>query len=221
MNVLLVEDEDRVRGVLSRLLEQEGYEVDAAITGSEALEKGLGADYDAMILDINIPAPNGFEVASRLRKEGRWLPILMLTGRADVGDRIRGLDAGADDYLAKPFSNGELLARLRALTRRHRSEGEPLRVGAIILDPATHTVTVRGEDKYLTAKEFDLLHLFMSHPGEVMTRTRILDEVWDWAYDGTSNVVDVYISYLRGKLDAEGEPSVIESLRGVGYRLRS
>jgi two-component system, OmpR family, response regulator len=221
MNVLVVEDEERVLGVLARLLEREGYTVDAAATGNEALSKGLDSDYDAMILDVNIPKPDGFEVCSRLRSEGRWLPILMLTGRADVADRIRGLDSGADDYLPKPFSNDELLARLRALTRRHGAEGEPMRVGGLMLDPTTHTVTVDGEEKYLTAKEFDLLHLFMSHPGEVMTRTRILDSVWDFAYEGTSNVVDVYISYLRGKLDEEGEASVIESLRGVGYRLRT
>lgn len=221
MNVLIVEDEPRVHKMLSRLLTSEGYQVDGAKTGAEALTKGRGADYDAVILDVNIPGPDGFEVCSQLRQEGRWFPILMLTGRGEVEDRIRGLDSGADDYLAKPFSNDELLARLRALTRRLRAEGEVLRVGSLVLDPATHTVTVDGREVILTAKEFDLLELLMSHPGEVMTRTRILDEVWDFAYEGTSNVVDVYIRYLRSKLDEEGRPSWIESLRGVGYRLKA
>jgi two-component system OmpR family response regulator len=221
MNILLVEDEARVRNLLDRLLEQAGYSVDAVASGDEALLKGRNADYDAVILDVNIPDPDGFEVCARLRQEGRWFPILMLTGRSQVQDRIRGLDSGADDYLAKPFSNDELLARLRALTRRVRSEGEVLRVGDLLLDPATHTVKVTGREVMLTAKEFQLLEFLMTHPGEALTRTRILDEVWDFAFEGTSNVVDVYIRYLRAKLDTEGEPSMIESLRGVGYRLRS
>lgn len=221
MNILVIEDDPRVRNLLVRLLTNEGYDVDWAATGDEALLKGGDGDYDAVILDVNIPDPDGFEVASGLRQEGRWFPILMLTGRADVQDRVRGLDSGADDYLAKPFSNEELLARLRALTRRLKAEGEPLRVGHLVLDPTTHTVTVGGREVMLTAKEFDLLELFMTHPGEALSRTRILDEVWDFAYEGTSNVIDVYVRYLRAKLDEEGEPSVIESLRGVGYRLRA
>lgn len=221
MKVLVVEDEQRVVNLLGRLLEGEGYQVDTASTGPQALDRGRAADYDAMILDVNIPEVDGFEVASRLRQEGRWFPILMLTGRGNVDDRIKGLDSGADDYLAKPFANGELLARLRALTRRIHTEGEPLRVGQLALDPATHTVTVADEEVVLTAKEFDLLRLFMSRPGEVLTRTTILDEVWDFAYQGTSNVVDVYVRYLRTKIDRPDHPSFIESLRGVGYRLRT
>ena len=221
MKLLVVEDEDRVLNLLGRLLEQEGYDVVSARTGSEALDKGRESDYDAVILDVNIPELDGFEVCAQLRQEGRWFPILMLTGRGHVDDRIRGLDSGADDYLAKPFANGELLARLRALTRRIVSEGDPLRVGSLQLDPTTHTVTRAEQEVVLTAKEFDLLRLFMSRPGQVLTRTTILDEVWDFAFEGTSNVVDVYVRYLRAKLDVKGEDSVIESLRGVGYRLRA
>ena len=221
MKVLVVEDEGRVLDLLERLLVTEGYEVETAGTGPEALERGRSSNYDAMILDVNIPEVDGFQVASRLRQDGHWFPILMLTGRAHVDDRIKGLDSGADDYLPKPFSNGELLARLRALTRRIYTDGEPLRVGELRLDPATHTVTVADEEVVLTAKEFELLRLFMSRPGQVLTRTTILDEVWDFAYEGTSNVVDVYVRYLRSKIDKPGQPSFIESLRGVGYRLRS
>jgi two-component system, OmpR family, response regulator len=220
MKILVVEDDTPVKTFLVRLLMNEGYDVDAVETGEEALVKGRDIGYDAVVLDVGIPSPDGLEVTSKLRQEGRWFPILMLTGRVDVQDRVRGLDSGADDYLPKPFSNEELLARLRALTRRLHPEGEPLRVGDLVLDPTTHTVTVGDREVVLTAKEFDLLQMFMMHPGEALTRTRILDDVWDFAYEGTSNVVDVYVRYLRAKIDRPGEPSVIESLRGVGYRLR-
>ncbi len=222
MRVLVVEDETKMASLLRRALEREGYAVDVAGTGEDALWLGTENDYDAVVLDVMLPPPDGFEVCRTLRERGRWAPVLLLTARDGVEDRVTGLDAGADDYLAKPFSFAELYARLRALTRRGaRERPTTLHVTDLTLDPAAHTVRRNGTSIDLSPKEFALLELFMRHPGEVLSRTRMLEHVWDFAYDGTSNVVDVYIRYLREKIDRPYGRDSIETVRGVGYRLRN
>ena len=207
--------------LLERGLEEEGYAVDVATTGAEAVWAATENPYDAVILDVMLPDVDGFEVCRRLRADGRWAPILMLTAREAVSDRVAGLDAGADDYLAKPFSFNELFARLRALLRRGAEERPAvLRVGDLTLDPATREVTRAGRPVALTAKEFALLEVFMRRPGEVLGRTRLIEHVWDFGYDGDSNVVDVYVGYLRRKIDRPFGRHSIEMVRGAGYRLR-
>jgi two-component system OmpR family response regulator len=218
VRLLVVEDEPKMASLLDRALVREGYAVDLAASGVEALWAVAESNYDAIVLDAMIPPPDGYEVCRRLRAQDRWNPILMLTARDRVDDRVRGLDAGADDYLTKPFALGELMARLRALTRRDLgTRPVELRVGDLVLDTAQHEVRLADEPVVLSPKEFALLALFMRHPGDVMSRTRILDHVWDFAYDGGSNVVDVYVGYLRRKLGGDR----IETVRGVGYRLRA
>jgi two-component system OmpR family response regulator len=222
VRVLVVEDEVKMAALVRRALEREGYAVDVAGTGADGLWLATENDYDAVVLDVMIPPPDGFEVCRQLRKGGRWSPVLLLTARDSVDDRVTGLDAGADDYLPKPFSFAELAARLRALMRRG-SMPRPalLELGDLVLDPATHRVA-RGEvDIDLSPKEFALLELFLRHPDEVLTRTAILEHAWDFAYDGTSNVVDVYVRYLREKIDRPFGRRTIETVRGVGYRLCS
>ena len=222
MRVLVVEDETKMASLLRRALEREGYAVDVAGTGQDALWLGTENDYDAVVLDVMLPPPDGFEVCRTLRSRGRWAPVLLLTARDAVEDRVAGLDAGADDYLAKPFSFAELYARLRALTRRGaRERPATLTVGDLALDPAAHLVCRDGRAIDLSPKEFSLLELFMRHPGEVLTRTQMLEHVWDFAYDGRSNVVDVYVRYLREKIDRPFCRQSIETVRGVGYRLRT
>jgi len=207
--------------LLRRALERESYAVDIANNGEDAVWLGTENDYDAVVLDVMIPAPDGFEVCRRLRAAGRWAPIVLLTARDSVDDRVTGLDAGADDYLAKPFSFAELYARLRALTRRgSRERPVVLEVGDLTLDPAAHTVSRAGVPIEISPKEFALLEMFMRHAGEVVSRTQILEHVWDFAYDGTSNVVDVYVRYLREKIDRPFDRSSLETVRGVGYRLK-
>jgi len=218
VRVLVVEDEPKMASLIERALVREGYAVDLAANGEEALWASVEVDYDAIVLDAMIPPPDGFEVCRRIRADGRWNPVLMLTARDGVDDRVRGLDAGADDYLTKPFVFSELLARLRAVTRRNLgARPVALKVGDLTLDRARHHVQRGGEELTLSPKEFALLELFMRHPGEVLSRTRILEHVWDFAYDGGSNVVDVYVGYLRRKLATEA----LETVRGVGYRLRA
>jgi two-component system OmpR family response regulator len=221
MRILVVEDELKMAGLLKRGLEEEGYAVDVAATGADAIWAATENPYDAILLDVLLPDMNGFEVCRRLRGAGRWAPVLMLTARDAVADRVAGLDAGADDYLTKPFSFSELLARIRALVRRGASERPAvLEVGDLALDPAARRVT-RGESAVeLTAKEFALLEYFMRRPGEVLTRSRIIEHVWDFGYDGDSNVVDVYVRYLREKIDRPFRRDSIETVRGSGYRLR-
>ncbi|HEV8572527.1 MAG TPA: response regulator transcription factor [Actinomycetota bacterium] len=221
MRVLVVEDEVKMAGLLKRGLEEEGYAVDTAGDGREALWLATENSYDAVLLDVMLPDLDGFEVCRRLRDAGRWSPVLMLTARDGVPDRVSGLDAGADDYLTKPFSFAELLARLRALVRRGTPKRPPvLRVGDLTLDPSTRRVA-RGDGPIeLTAKEFALLEYLMRHPGEVLSRTRLIEHVWDFAYEGDSNVVDVYIRYLREKVDRPFGADSIETVRGAGYRLR-
>jgi two-component system OmpR family response regulator len=206
--------------LLKRGLEREGYAVDIARDGAEALWAAAEYPYDTIVLDAMIPPPDGFEVCQRLRQQGQWAPIIMLTARDAVDDRVAGLDAGADDYLVKPFSFSELLARVRSVMRRGPTERPTvLDVDGLTLDPATRHVRRNGKAIELSAKEFALLEYFMRHPREVLTRTQILEHVWDFAYDGTSNVVDVYVRYLRAKIDRPFDLDTIETVRGAGYRL--
>ena len=221
MRVLVVEDEEKMAGLLRRGLEEEGYAVDAVGSGREAIWLATENPYDAVVLDVMLPDADGLEVCRKIREAGAWSPVLMLTARDAVPDRIAGLDAGADDYLTKPFSFAELLARLRALMRREAQERPAiLRVGDLTLDPASRRVT-RGDVVIdLTPKEFALTEYMMRHPGEVLTRTRLIEHVWDFAYGGDSNVVDVYVRYLREKIDRPFGTNTIETVRGAGYRLR-
>ncbi len=218
MRILLVEDELKMARALRRGLEQEGHAVDMSADGDDALSRAVEFDYDVIVLDVMLPGRDGFSVCRELRGRGRWAPVLMLTARDAVEDRIRGLDAGADDYLVKPFAFGELLARLRALVRRGASERPPvIAVGDVALDPAAHTVTRDGRPVELSPREFSLLEFLMRHPGEVVSRTRILEQVWDVNYQGFSNVVDVYVGYLRRKLEQPFGRPLIRTVRGVGY----
>jgi two-component system OmpR family response regulator len=220
MRILLVEDEPKMAAALARGLRHEGYAVDAVAAGDAALFQARVFDYDAVVLDVMLPGEDGFGVCATLRREGQWVPVLMLTARDRPEDRIRGLDAGADDYLVKPFSFGELLARLRALLRRRpRERPAVLRAGDVELDPATHTVSRAGTAVHLTAREFALLRFMLEHAGEAITRTRLLEHVWDENYDGPSNVVDVYVGYLRKKLERPFGRALIKTIRGVGYTL--
>ncbi|RVX38307.1 two-component system OmpR family response regulator [Nonomuraea polychroma] len=220
MRVLVVEDDPGMSRMLIRGLRREGYAVDAAGNGEDALWSVTENDYDAVVLDAMIPAPDGFEVCRRMRAAGRWAPVLMLTARNAVTDRVRGLDSGADDYLTKPFALSELYARLRALTRRDPHERPALlQVGDLSLDPVSRVVR-RGEAAItLSPKEFALLQEFMRRPGEVLSRTHLIEHVWDFAYDGGSNVVDVYVRYLRDKVDRPFGRDNIQTVRGAGYRL--
>jgi len=220
MRILLVEDEPKMAAALARGLRKHGYAVDTAAAGPAALFQARVNDYDAIVLDVMLPGADGFEVCETLRQEGRWAPVLMLTARDRVQDRIRGLDVGADDYLVKPFAFAELLARLRALLRR-RPRARPcvLEAGDVRLDPAAHTVTRAGEEVELTAREFALLRFMLEHPAEVLTRTRLLEHVWDESYDGPGNLVDVYVGYLRRKLEKPFGRALIKTVRGVGYML--
>ena len=220
MRVLVVEDEVKMAGLLKRALEEEGYAVDVAGRGEDALWLGTENPYDAIVLDLMLPDVDGFEVSRKLREAGRWSPVLMLTARDAVADRVAGLDAGADDYLTKPFSFAELLARLRALARRGPVERPAvLEVGDLRLDPAARRVWRGDSEVSLSAKEFQLLETFMRHPGEVLSRYQLLEHAWDYDYENRSNVVDVYVRYLREKIDRPFGLSTLETVRGAGYRL--
>jgi two-component system OmpR family response regulator len=221
VRALVIEDGSKMAALLRRGLQEEGFAVDVAGTGEDGAWLGTENEYDVILLDVMLPDVDGSEVCRRLRAADRWAPILMLTARDGVQDRVAGLDAGADDYLTKPFSFDELFARVRALQRRGPSERPlVLTAGDLALDPATHRVSRGEREVELTPKEFALLELFLRHPGEALSRTRILEHVWDFAYDGDSNVVDVYVRYLREKLDRPFGKRTIETVRGVGYRLR-
>jgi two-component system OmpR family response regulator len=221
MRALVVEDEVKMAALIRRGLVEEGYAADVARTGEEALWMARATPYDAIVLDIMLPGRNGLEVCRSLRESGVWSPILMLTARDGVEDKVSGLDSGADDYLSKPFSFAELLARLRALTRRGPSERPAvLEIGTLRLDPATRQAW-RGEAEVdLSTKEFALLETFMRNAGDVLTRLDLLEHAWDYGYENRSNVVDVYVRYLRAKIDRPFGVDSIETVRGVGYRLR-
>ncbi len=220
--VLVVEDSEKMASLIKRGLEEEGYAVDVAASGEDALWMAGASPNDAIVLDVMLPDLDGFEVCRRIRESGTWSPVLMLTARGAMRDRVEGLDAGADDYLTKPFAFMELAARLRALIRRGAAERPAtLGVGDLSLDPATRMVRRGAVQIDLTAKEFSLLEFFMRNPGEVMSRMRLIEHVWDFAYDGGSNVVDVYVKYLRDKIDRPFGVRSIETVRGAGYRLRA
>ena len=221
MKVLVVEDELKMASLLLRGFRANGDAVDVARTGEDAVWMAGAAEYDAIVLDVMLPGMNGFETLAALRERGRWTPVLMLTARDAVEDRIAGLDVGADDYLTKPFSFAELLARLRAIVRRGPVERPTiLEVGDLRLDPATKQAWRGTTEIELTAKEFALLETFMRRPGEVLSRDYLLEQAWDMGYDNRSNVIAVYVNYLRDKIDRPFGASSLTTVRGAGYRLR-
>jgi two-component system, OmpR family, response regulator MprA len=222
MKVLVVDDERAVRDSLRRALELEGYEVELAVDGGEALHRlEANGQPDAVILDVLMPGVDGLEVCRRIRGKGNPVPVLMLTARAEVENRVSGLDAGADDYLPKPFALEELLARLRALLRRSAPETDGLmRFADLELNPATREVKRGGTSIELTRTEFNLLELFMRNPRQVLTRSVIFERVWGYDFGFASNSLDVYIGYLRRKTEVDGRPRLIQTVRGVGYALR-
>jgi two-component system OmpR family response regulator len=218
MRLLLVEDDAKLVRALERGLEQEGYAVDAAVTGEQALERAGAQEYDAVLLDVMLPGIDGFAVCEELRRTDRQIPILMLTARAEVAHRIRGLDAGADDYLVKPFDFGELLARLRALVRRGTAV---LEVGDLRIEPLTRVVTRAGEVVDLSPREFAVLEFLAQRAGTPVSRGELLEQVWADSAPGSANVVDVYVGYLRRKLDGPEVTPLIRTVRGVGFMLEA
>ena len=222
MRLLVVEDDDRLSDLLQRGLKAQGYAVDGVATAEDARWLATENDYDGLVLDIGLPDDDGYRVCADLRTAGRWMPILMLTARITVADRVRGLDVGADDYLIKPFAFAELSARVRALVRRGgQARPTVVRVGSLALDPSRHEASVAGRSLELSAREFAVLELFARRADDVLTRTEIIGHVWDWAYDGSSNIVDVYVRLVRRHLGQGPAVPAIETVRGVGYRLRT
>jgi DNA-binding response OmpR family regulator len=222
MRILVVEDEFKVASFIKKGLEEEGYAVDLAADGQEGLLLGLDGVHDLIVLDINLPSLDGLRVLKELRKHKMKTPVMLLTVRATIEEKVLGLDTGADDYLAKPFSFQEFLARVRALLRR-RAEAEPvlLQVADLTLDPARRLVR-RGEDKIeLSTKEFALLDCFMRNPGRVLTRTMISEHVWDEDFDPMTNIIDVYVNHLRKKIDTDRQPKLIHTVRGIGYLMQA
>jgi two-component system OmpR family response regulator len=221
MRVLVVEDEVKMAALLRRGLSEEGLAVDVAEEGERALSMAASTDYDAVVLDVMLPGIDGFETCRRLRRDGVWAPVLMLTARGSLEDRVVGLDDGADDYMVKPFAFAELLARLRALVRRGTVERPPvIEVGDLRLDPGTRQVWRGKAEIDLSSKEFTLLETFMRHAGYVLSRTQLLEQAWEYDFEHRSNVVEVYIRYLRRKIDVPFDVTSIETVRGAGYRLR-
>jgi two-component system OmpR family response regulator len=221
MHILVVEDEVKLSDLLAQGLREEGHVADVALNARQALGKARSSEYDAVVLDVMLPDLDGFDTCRRLRQEGLLSPVLMLTARDDVRARVAGLDSGADDYMTKPFSFTELLARLRALARRGRLERSVVvEVGELRLDPAKRRVWRGGREISLSAQEFGLLEAFMRRPDRVLSRNQLLDYAWDIDADSNSNVVDVYVGYLRRKIDEPFGRSLLETVRGVGYRLR-
>jgi heavy metal response regulator len=221
MRILVVEDEEKVASFIRKGLVEERYAVDVALDGEEGLTMAQINPYDLVVLDLMLPKLDGFRVLQRMRSDGVDTPVLVLTARDGIGDKVRGLDMGADDYLTKPFAFSELLARVRALLRRGKPQRAPLlNVADLSLDPASRRVTRGGKLIDLTAKEYALLEYLMRHPGQVLTRTMISEHVWDQSFDSYTNVIDVYVNYLRKKIDQGFEPKLIHTIRGVGYVLR-
>jgi two-component system OmpR family response regulator len=222
MRVLVVEDDQRMSSLLKRSLEEEGHAVDVAGDGPSGLWMAMEFPYGAIVLDVMLPGFDGFEVCRQLRAASIWTPVLMLTARDEIGDRVQGLDVGADDYLVKPFSLLELAARLRALSRRDDRPRPPvLAVGDLRLDPSAKRAWRGDAELELSPKELSLLELFLRHPGVALSRSQIIDAVWDFAYEGGSNIVDQYVKYLRDKVDVPFDRHDIETVRGMGYRLRA
>ncbi|HEY7344039.1 MAG TPA: response regulator transcription factor [Gaiella sp.] len=220
--MLIVEDELRMASLVRRGLVKEGLAADVAVKGEDALWMAAAADYDAIVLDVMLPGITGFETCRRLRQNGVWAPVLMLTARDSVEDRVAGLDTGADDYLVKPFAFAELLARLRALIRRGDLTRPPvLEVGDLRLDPATRQAWRGQTEINLSSKEFALLETFMRRPDQVLSRLHLLEHAWDFAYENRSNVVDVFVRHLRRKIDEPFGRRSLETVRGAGYRLRA
>lgn len=221
MKVLLLEDDVRLAGLITRGLRRDGNAVDPAGTVEDARWLASESVYDVLVLDVMLPDGDGFGLCRDLRSSGNWTPVLLLTARDAIDDRVRGLDVGADDYLIKPFAFAELFARLRALARRASTERPNiLTSGDLRLDPATRQASVGGAALGLAGREFALLEYFLRHENEVLTRARIIDEVWDWAFEGTPRIIDVYVRALRARLGHGRETPRIETLRGVGYALR-
>lgn len=221
MRILVVEDEEKVASFIRKGLEEEHYAVDVALDGEEGLSMAQLNPYDLLILDLMLPRLDGYRLLQRLRSEGVETGVLILTARDGVGDKVRGLDLGADDYLTKPFAFAELLARVRALLRRGKPQRSPLlKVADLMIDPSTRRVTRGGTAIELTAKEYALLEYLMRHSGQVLTRTMISEHVWDQTFDSYTNVIDVYVNYLRKKVDQGFELKLIHTVRGVGYSLR-
>jgi len=222
MRILVVEDEHKLAAVVRRGLEEHGYAVDVAYDGDDALAMAQAEPYDLIVLDIMLPGIDGITVCQRLREARKNMPVLMLTARDTVDDRVAGLDAGADDYLVKPFAFRELLARVRALLRRDGLSRDPiLRVGDLELDTVSHEVRRSGRFVDLTSKEYAMLEYFMRNPNRVLTRTQIAEHVWDYDFMSMSNVIDVYVRYLRRKLGDDQEPRLFRTVRGTGYQLRA
>jgi heavy metal response regulator len=222
MRLLVVEDEKKVASFIKKGLEEEGYAVDLALDGEEGLRMALDRLHDLIILDISLPQMDGLQVLKKLRQQKVNTPVLLLTVRATIEDKVLGLDSGADDYLTKPFDFQELVARVRALLRR-RAEAEPalLQVADLTLDPAQRIVSRGGEKIDLTSKEIALLEYFMRNPGRVLTRTMMIEHVWNYDFDTMTNIIDVYVNYLRKKIDSGRKPKLIHTVRGVGYVLKA
>lgn len=221
MRLLIVEDDDALRSILVKRLTAAGYAVDACDNGTDGLDYANAASYDAVVLDIMLPGLNGLEILQQLRLDHNECPVLMLTAKDAITDRVRGLDLGADDYLVKPFAFDELLARIRALMRKRAETRSPfLTVGDLQMDVSAHVVTRGGKPISLSAKEYAMLEYFMRNPGQVLTRDQIADHVWNFEYNFESNLVDVYVRYLRGKIDKDAEVKLLQTVRGTGYVLR-
>jgi heavy metal response regulator len=218
MRILVVEDEKKVASFIKRGLEEEKYEVDTALDGEEGLKMALDKHYDLIVLDWMLPKKDGLAVIKELREKKTATPVLMLTAKDSLEDIIAGLDSGSDDYLTKPFAFAELLARVRALLRRSEMDkGAELRFSDLRLDPVTHKVWRKDKEIDLTAKEYGLLEYFMRNPNQVLTRTMIADHVWDYTFDTFTNIIDVYVNYLRKKIDRDADKKLIHTVRGVGY----
>jgi heavy metal response regulator len=221
MKILVVEDEVKVSNFIKRGLEEEKYEVDVAADGEAGLAAALGTPYDLVVLDVMLPKKNGLEVVQELRQQNKLCPVLMLTAKDSVDDIVAGLDAGSDDYLTKPFAFSELLARVRALIRRSELDrGAEIIFSDLRIDPVTHKVWRAGREIDLTAKEYGLLEYFMRNPNQVLTRTMIAEHVWDYSFDSFTNIIDVYVNYLRKKIDRDADKKLIHTVRGLGYILK-